>query len=130
MMGLDHEEVALTQTWHLDDEAIGPLLQVMHLGKRRICKSSDCLYRAWQQVLSEFNIQPLHGGACTGTEGWNIPQDRPAFAAVNPAEGSVTASAETLAGGEPQVAMLGSRRFCKVVAIAKFATLQLCSHTY
>ena len=44
-----------------------------------------------QQVLSQFQIQPVHGGACTGSGGWSATQDRQVFAAVNPADGTVTA---------------------------------------
>jgi aldehyde dehydrogenase (NAD+) len=45
-----------------------------------------------QEVLSEFHIQPVHGGACTGTGGWSATEGRKAFEAVNPADGTVTAS--------------------------------------
>ncbi len=33
------------ETWHLEDEAIGPLVNAMGLGKRRVYKKGDCLYR-------------------------------------------------------------------------------------
>ena len=33
------------ETWHLDDDAINPLLQAMHLGKQRIYKKGDLIYR-------------------------------------------------------------------------------------
>lgn len=33
------------ETWHLDDEAIDPLLQAIHLGKRRTYRKGECLYR-------------------------------------------------------------------------------------
>ncbi|WP_442114158.1 Crp/Fnr family transcriptional regulator [Pseudomonas sp. NUPR-001] len=33
------------ETWYLDDRAIGPLLRALHLGRRRICRKGEYLYR-------------------------------------------------------------------------------------
>lgn len=48
------------ETWHLDDEAIDPLLQAMYLGKRRIYKKGDYLYRQGEMDLNFYLILRGH----------------------------------------------------------------------
>ena len=44
-----------------------------------------------KEVLSRFGIQPIHGGACSGPQGWSTTAGRTLIDAVSPADETLTA---------------------------------------